>query len=57
MTDQPGMTPRDQWAETAVHQASTYSCGKCGQRFPDPQAVYDHLDTEHPDPAKEGERT
>lgn len=49
MTDQPGMTPREEWAKSPVHQASTYTCGKCGLRFPDPDALYNHLDAEHSD--------
>jgi len=39
-----GMSPREVWEATPVHQASTYSCGRCGQRFPDPHAVYEHLE-------------
>lgn len=43
-----GMTPADEWKQTDVGKVSRYSCGKCGQRFDSPQAVYDHLDEEHP---------
>ncbi len=44
-TDRPDMdVPAKEWALTDVHQASTYSCGKCGQRFALPHEVYDHLE-------------
>ncbi|HXH35714.1 MAG TPA: hypothetical protein VNJ54_15130 [Plantibacter sp.] len=51
MTDN-GLTPRSEWAKSDVHKASTYSCGKCGLRLPDPHAVYAHLDAEHPRPKR-----
>lgn len=38
---------RDEWAETEVHRASAYSCGKCGEAFANPDEVYDHLDAKH----------
>jgi hypothetical protein len=47
-TDQRGMVPADQWEKTSVHQASSYRCARCGKHFDSPDAVYDHLDTEHP---------
>lgn len=43
-----GMVPREQWEQTDIHKASTYACGKCGQRFDTPHDVYAHLDSEHP---------
>lgn len=43
-----GMVPAERWAKTAVHEASTYSCGRCGKRFDSPHAVYEHLDAVHP---------
>jgi hypothetical protein len=46
------MTPADEWRKTSVHKASSYSCGKCGKQFPDPHAVYDHLDEVHPPPLR-----
>lgn len=45
-----GLVPRREWAKTEAHKASTYACGKCGERFAFPQDVYAHLDTEHPQP-------
>jgi hypothetical protein len=48
MTDERGMVPADEWAETPVGKASTYHCGKCGMQLESPQAVYDHIDAEHP---------
>jgi hypothetical protein len=47
-TDRRGMVPADQWEKTSVHQASSYYCGRCGKRFASPDALYDHLDNEHP---------
>ena len=38
----------EQWTATAVHAGSSYSCGKCGEQFETPHAVYEHLDAEHP---------
>jgi hypothetical protein len=48
MSDERGMVPREQWAQTDVHKASAYACGKCGDRFATPHDVYAHLDVEHP---------
>lgn len=49
-TTKPKMAvPADEWANSEVHKASTYSCGKCGQRFESPERLYDHLDAEHAD--------
>lgn len=48
MTDGSGMVPAAEWEQTAVHQHSRYSCGKCGEGFASPQAVYEHMDAEHP---------
>ncbi len=45
---QDGMVPAQDWAGTQVHQHSRYSCGKCGEKFDSPEAVYDHMDAEHP---------
>jgi hypothetical protein len=45
--DSRGTIPADQWEQTSVHKASAYYCGKCGERFASPDAVYDHLDAEH----------
>ena len=53
MEDRHGMVPPEEWAKTAVHQASKYSCGKCGERFDSPDKVYDHIDTNHSNDAKE----
>ena len=39
--------PREEWAETDVHKASSYACGKCGKRFEHPDEVYAHIDAEH----------
>lgn len=39
--------PKDEWAQTDVHQHSTYSCGKCGEDFGSPDEVYAHLDKHH----------
>lgn len=47
-----GMSSREDWKRTSVHQASRYSCSKCGRGFASPQDVYDHLDAEHPKPTK-----
>lgn len=46
-THHDGMMPAEEWAQTSVHQHSTYSCGKCGARFDTPNDFYDHLDEEH----------
>lgn len=56
MTDdktRPGMVPAEEWAQTDVHRASSYSCAKCGQEFDSPEAVYDHLDEAHPKGAQD----
>lgn len=54
-TDDDGLMPREEWAKTAVHAASRYSCGKCGKAFASPHEVYAHLDAEHPPkPKKKG---
>lgn len=53
---QQGMTPRETWERSTVHQVSRYSCSKCGKGFKSPDAVYDHLDAEHAAPEKEGKR-
>lgn len=46
--DKPGMAvSREEWSATEIHRASTYSCGKCGEEFPDPEAFYEHLDAIH----------
>jgi len=47
------MVPAGEWADTEIHKASKYNCGKCGERFASPEEVYAHLDAEHP---KEGAR-
>lgn len=44
MSDHPGMVPPEKWAQTAVHKASTYSCGACRRTFESPDKFYDHLD-------------
>ena len=46
--EKSAMTPEAEWAETDVHRASTYFCGKCGNKFETPHALYAHLDSEHP---------
>lgn len=43
-----GMVPEKEWQQTQVHQSSSYWCGKCGEKFNSPHAVYDHMDKEHP---------
>lgn len=54
MSDQQQTKPKmlggslEDWLKTEAHKNSKYSCGKCGERFPTPDAVYDHLDAEHP---------
>ncbi len=45
-----GMVPRAEWEKSDIHAASSYSCGKCGERFESPHDVYAHLDAEHPEP-------
>ncbi len=48
--DKPVMAVgREEWAATEVHQHSTYSCGKCGEVFANPDEFYDHLDEVHSD--------
>jgi hypothetical protein len=47
MTDTEGMTPAEEWAQTEVHKASAYSCGKCGAKFDFPHDFYKHLDEVH----------
>lgn len=44
-----GMTPRDEWAKTAIGASSKYACARCGTEFASPHDVYDHLDEVHPD--------
>jgi hypothetical protein len=39
------MMPREEWAQTTVHQHSRYACAHCGQEFEMPHDVYDHLET------------
>jgi len=39
-----GMTSRQDWKATAVHRASSYSCARCGKRFPTPHDFYEHLE-------------
>lgn len=36
--------PREEWATTAIHAASRYWCGHCGQEREDPEAVYACID-------------
>lgn len=45
-----GMTSREQWEKGAVHQHSTYQCGKCRRYFATPHDLYDHLDAVHAEP-------
>jgi len=56
MPGHDGMASREEWAKSPVHQASTYACSKCGQRFATPHDVYDHLDREHPQTAPRNRR-
>lgn len=50
------MVSRAEWAQTDVHKASTYACGKCGERFAMPHDVYEHLDRVHPKKPKVGSK-
>jgi len=44
----PGMVPLKDWQRTKVHrQTRGYSCGRCGQAFNGPHAVYTHLAKRH----------
>ena len=52
MSTDRGMVAREQWERTDVHKASQYFCGKCGQEFPSPHDLYDHLDEQHPRPKR-----
>lgn len=46
--DFPGMTKRRDWEKTLVHRHTYgYWCGRCGQRFAGPHAVYTHLAKAH----------
>jgi hypothetical protein len=36
--------PRDEWAKTAVHRASTYFCAHCGAQYAHPEEVYGCID-------------
>jgi len=47
-TDEQGMVPREEWAESDIHKASRYACGWCGKEFEMPHDFYEHLDREHP---------
>jgi hypothetical protein len=53
-TEHDGLASRESWAASPVHQASRYSCGKCGKTFPDPHALYEHLDNDHPKKSDDG---
>jgi hypothetical protein len=35
---------RDEWAKTAIHRASSYSCAHRGQRYEHPEDVYACID-------------
>lgn len=56
---EPGqpVVSREEWAQTDVHKASKYSCGRCGKRFASPHDVYAHLDAAHPEPKKGWKRS
>lgn len=38
------VVPRDEWANTDVHQASTYFCAHCGEQYAHPEDVYGCID-------------
>jgi hypothetical protein len=44
----PGMVPLKDWQRTRLHQhTNSYSCGRCGQAFNSPHAVYTHMAKRH----------
>jgi len=43
-----GLTPQEVWETTDVHQASRYSCSRCGASLPDSHSFYTHLAALHP---------
>jgi hypothetical protein len=46
--DFAGMMDAGSWRRTEVHQhTSFYGCGRCGQKFKTPHAVYTHLAKVH----------
>jgi hypothetical protein len=47
-----GLMSREEWAKTPIGATSRYACQHCGQEFPSPHDVYDHLDAEHPKETK-----
>jgi hypothetical protein len=48
--------PHDEWAQTAIHNASTYECAHCGREHPDPHAVYLCIDRHVEAELEEGDR-